>query len=324
MRHVFGPVASRRLGRSLGIDVVPHKTCTYDCVYCQLGRTTCQTIERRAWFTLDEILADVRSGLDAGPDYVTIGGSGEPTLYADIGALIAGLKRLTTTPVAVLTNGSLLWRADVREALQQADVVMPSLDAADEVAFQVVNRPHEALSAEQVWQGLVEFRRSYRGAYWLEVFLIDGPASAEPRLSRLVECVRRIGADRVQLNTVTRPPAESWVAPVPPARLAEIALAFTPPAEVITARPAHPVSLPGQVTRETVLGLLQRRPCTLADIAAGLAVHRHEVIKLLDELIADGQVHAALVGEQTCFMLHRQPQTEGETHAVSRYESGGN
>jgi wyosine [tRNA(Phe)-imidazoG37] synthetase (radical SAM superfamily) len=321
---VFGPVASRRLGRSLGIDVVPYKTCTFDCVYCQLGRTTRQTIERRAWFTLDEILADVRSGLDARPDYVTIGGSGEPTLYADIGALIASLKSLTTTPVAVLTNGSLLWRTDVREALQQADVVIPSLDAADEVAFQVVNRPHEALSAEQVWQGLVEFQRSHRGAYWLEVFLIDGPSSAEPRVSQLVERVSQLGADCVQLNTVTRPPAESWVAPVPPARLAEIAQAFAPPAEVIAARPTHPFSLPGQVTREMVLGLLQRRPCTLADIATGLAVHRHEVIKILDELVADGHVHAEVVSEQTCFTSHRRPQTEGETHAVSRYESRGN
>lgn len=196
--------------------------------------------------------------------------------------------------------------------------------AADEVAFQVVNRPHEALSAEQVWQGLVEFRRTYRGGCWLEVFLIDGPSSAEARVSRLVERVGQIGADRVQLNTVTRPPAESWVAPLPPERLAEIALAFTPPAEVIAARSTYAVPLPGQVTGETVLGLLQRRPCTLADIATGLAVHRHEVIKILDELIADGRVRAAMVGEQTCFMLHRRPQTEGETHAVSRYESGGN
>jgi wyosine [tRNA(Phe)-imidazoG37] synthetase (radical SAM superfamily) len=308
MKHVFGPVASRRLGRSLGIDVVPYKTCTFDCVYCQLGRTTCQTIEPRAWFPVEEILADVRRALDTGPDYVTIGGSGEPTLFADIGALIASLKSLTTTPVAVLTNGSLLWRADVREALQQADVVIPSLDAADEVAFQVVNRPHEALSAEQVWQGLVEFRRSYRGAYWLEVFLVDGPSSAEPRVSRIVERVSRLGADRVQLNTVTRPPAESWVAPVPPARLAEIAQAFAPPAEVIAARPTHPFSLPGQVTREMVLGLLQRRPCTLADIATGLAVHRHEVIKILDELVADGHVHAEMVGEQACFMLNRRTE----------------
>jgi wyosine [tRNA(Phe)-imidazoG37] synthetase (radical SAM superfamily) len=292
----------------LGIDVVPYKTCTFDCVYCQLGRTTCQTLERRAWFTPDEILTDVRSGLDTNPDYVTIGGSGEPTLYADLGGLIAELKRLTTTPVAVLTNGSLLWRADVREALQLADVVIPSLDAADEVAFLVINRPHEALSAEQVWQGLVEFRRSYRGGYWLEVFLIDGPSSAEPRVSRLVERVSQLGADRVQLNTAARPPAESWVTPVSPERLAEIALAFTPPAEVITARHTHAAPLPGQVTAAAVLGLLQRRPCTLADIAAGLAAHRHEVIKILDELMADCHVHAEMVGEQACFMLNRRTE----------------
>lgn len=305
---MFGPVASRRLGRSLGIDVVPYKTCTFDCVHCQLGRTTRQTIEPRAWFPVEEILADVRSALDSNPDYVTIGGSGEPTLYADLGTLIAELKRLTTTPVAVLTNGSLLWRSDVREALQQADVVIPSLDAADEAAFLVVNRPHEALSAEQVWQGLVEFRRSCRGAYWLEVFLIDGPSSAEPRLSRLMEHVNQLGADRVQLNTATRPPAESWVTPVSPERLAEIALAFTPPAEVIGPHPVSASPSLGRVTREAVLGLLQRRPCTLADIAAGLAAHRHEVIKILDELMVDCHVHAEMVGEQACFMLNRRTE----------------
>ncbi len=308
MKHVFGPVASRRLGRSLGIDVVPYKTCTFDCVYCQLGRTTCQTIEPRAWFSVEEILADVRSALDTGPDYVTIGGSGEPTLYADLGTLIAELKRLTTTPVAVLTNGSLLWRRGVREALQQADVVIPSLDAGDEVAFLVVNRPHEALSAEQVWQGLVEFRRGYRGACWLEVFLIDGPSNAEPRLGRLIERASQLGADRVQLNTATRPPAESWVVPASPERLAEIALAFTPPAEVIGPYPASASPALGRVTRETVLGLLQRRPCTLADIAAGLEAHRHEVIKILDGLMADRQVQTEMVGEQACFRLHRRTQ----------------
>jgi wyosine [tRNA(Phe)-imidazoG37] synthetase (radical SAM superfamily) len=301
MKHVFGPVASRRLGRSLGIDVVPHKTCTFDCVYCQLGRTTCRTIERRTWFTVDEIVADLRRGLDACPDYVTISGSGEPTLYAELGALIARLKQLTTTPVAVLTNGSLLWRADVREALQQADLVMPSLDAADEVAFQVVNRPHEALSLEQVWQGLVEFRRAYRGAYWLEVFLIDGPSSAETRVSRLAERVSRLGADRVQLNTVTRPVAERCVAPVPAARLAEIARRFTPPAEVIAAHPAHGAVQAGGVTRDAVLAVLQRRPCTLADVAAGLGAHSHEVLKILEELLANGQARAETLADKTYF-----------------------
>ena len=309
MKHVFGPVASRRLGRSLGIDVVPYKVCTFDCVHCQLGRTTCQTIEPRAWFPVEEILADVRSALDTGPEYVTIGGSGEPTLYADLGTLIAELRRLTATPVAVLTNGSLLWRSDVREALQGANVVIPSLDAADEAAFLVVNRPHEALSAEQVWQGLVEFRRSYRGAYWLEVFLIDGPSSAEPRLSRLVERASQLGADRVQLNTATRPPAESWVMPVPPKRLWQIARAFTPPAEVIATHHRHTAPRSGQVTPTAVLAVLQRRPGNLADIAAGLAAHRHEVIKILDELMADCRVHVETVGEEACFVLNRQTET---------------
>ena len=307
-RHVFGPVASRRLGRSLGIDVAPYKTCTFDCVYCQLGRTTCQTVEPQAWFAVDEILAEVRGALDTGPDYVTIGGCGEPTLCADLGALIAGLKRLTSTPVAVLTNGSLLWRREVRAALAPADVVIPSLDAADVLVFQAVNRPHQSLSLEQGWQGLGQFRRGYPGECWLEVFLIDGPSTAEPHVRRLIEQVNRLGADRVQLNTATRPPAESWVVPVPPQRLAEIAQAFSPPAEVIAARHSSLVPPSGHVTPAGVLQLLQRRPCTLEDIATGLTAHRNEVIKILDELTADGRIHTETLTGQTCFVPNRSPQ----------------
>ena len=154
MSHVFGPVPSRRLGRSLGVDLVPFKTCTYDCVYCQLGRTTNKTMERREWVPLDEVLAELKAKLHCRPDYITLSGSGEPTLYSRMGELIERVQSMTDTPVAVLTNGSLLWQSEVRAQVMAADLVIPSLDAGNAPMFSAVNRPHETIAFERMIDGL--------------------------------------------------------------------------------------------------------------------------------------------------------------------------
>ncbi len=311
MKHVFGPVASRRLGRSLGIDVVPYKTCTHDCVYCQLGPTTRLTTECREWVCVDEVLSEARTALGACPDFLTLSGSGEPTLFSPLGELIDQLKRLTSVPVAVLTNGSLLWRGEVREAVLQADLVIPSLDAGDEETYQAINRPHDDLTFEQVLSGLIEFRQEYRGEIWLEVFLLEGPLSQEPHLSGLIDQVNRIGADRVQLNTVTRPPAEEWAAPVGFGRLAEMAGRFRPTAEVIAARQNPVLTRPGGPSPDAVLSLLERRPCDLTEIARGLALHRNEVVKVLDDLLASRRVEPVVVYGCTCFVPRRSTSRKG-------------
>jgi len=311
IEHVFGPVASRRLGRSLGIDVVPYKTCTHDCVYCQLGPTTRLTTECREWVCVDEVLSEVRTVLGTCPDFLTLSGSGEPTLYSKLGALIDQLKRVTSIPVAVLTNGSLLWRGEVREALLRADLVIPSLDAGDEETYRAMNRPHDDLTFEQVLSGLIEFRQEYRGEVWLEVFLLEGPLSEEPHLSRLIDQVNHMGADRIQLNTVTRPPAEAWAAPVRFGRLTEIASRFHSPAEVIAAPRSPVLTRPGGPSPDAVLALLERRPCDLSEIARGLALHRNEVMKTLDVLLADKQVEPVVVDGCTCYMVLRPSSRKG-------------
>ena len=285
--HVFGPVPSRRLGRSLGVDLVPFKTCSYDCVYCQLGRTTCKTVERKEWVPLEEVVAQIAQRLSAEPDYITLSGSGEPTLFSRVGELIGRIKRMSDVPVAVLTNGSLLWREDVRDELGNADLVVPSLDAGNEATFRQVNRPHESISLETMLAGLIEFRRMFRGKTWLEVLLMDGYTATESELSELAACVRQIGPDRVQLNTVTRPPAEDFAVGVSRDRLTEMAAAFDPPAEVIADfRGVH--SQPQFASgRDEILDLLRRRPCSLEDIANGLGMHRNEVVKYFEELRAE-------------------------------------
>ncbi len=167
-RYIFGPVPSRRLGRSLGVDLVPFKTCTYDCIYCQLGRTPCTTTERKEWVPLDGVLEDLRQKLSTRPDYITLSGSGEPTLYSRLDELIDRIKTMTDVPVAVLTNGALFADKELRRQLMEADLVVPSLDAGDEAMFQMVNRPHQDISFEHMLQGLIDFRREYQGKYWLE------------------------------------------------------------------------------------------------------------------------------------------------------------
>ncbi|OFV81812.1 MAG: hypothetical protein A2Y78_01690 [Acidobacteria bacterium RBG_13_68_16] len=296
--HVYGPVPSRRLGASLGVDVVPLKYCPYDCVYCQLGPTRTLSAERSLYFPCEEILADVerRIRLWPPPDVITVAGSGEPTLYAGLGALITGIKGMTEIPVALLTNGALFHRADVRAEAARADIVLPSLDAGDEATFQLVNRPAPGITLEQAVDGLAVFRREYRGQIWLEVMVLAGITETPERVRAIAALAQRIAPDRIQLNTPVRPTFDERAAPVAVESLAERSRLFTPEAEVIAewggrhedgAAPRAPES-------NDVLALLRRRPCTVDDIAVGLGLHPNAVLKALGVLERAGQVHRVL------------------------------
>lgn len=293
-RHVYGPVPSRRLGRSLGVDLVPFKNCTYDCTYCQLGRTTEKTVERRAYIPVAAILAQLDKALadGAAPDYVSLAGSGEPTLHADIGELIDGIKSKTRTPVAVLTNGSLLWKREIQDALLQADLVLPSLDAGDAALFALVNRPHEGIAFESMLEGLIKFRERFPKPIWLEVMLLAGITGIPAEVEKIANLAARIRPARIQLNTATRPPCEEFAIPVPSDRLAAFAALFTGRAEVVSeGRVRHrKVSVAGAAADRDILALLERRPCTARGIADGLKLHLHEVTKRLDLLTDRGEV----------------------------------
>lgn len=217
LQHVYGPVPSRRLGQSLGIDPIPFKTCNWNCVYCQLGRTQPLTTERGAFIPSEEILADVRVALAQHPpgtiDWVTFVGSGEPTLHVDLGALIRQVQRLTPLPVAVITNGSLLHLVEVRDDLLAADAVLPSVDAGSERLYRKLNRPPTSLSFAQFVGGLVAFRRQYTGKLWVEVMLVAGANDTPEALGDLAALLREIAPDQVHLSLPNRPPAEPWVRP---------------------------------------------------------------------------------------------------------------
>jgi wyosine [tRNA(Phe)-imidazoG37] synthetase (radical SAM superfamily) len=210
---VYGPVPSRRLGRSLGVSPIPSKTCSYNCVYCQLGRTNRVQLKRESFHPRDKILAEIEKQIGKGNkiDYITFVGDGEPTLCNDLGWLIAQCKQLWQIPVAVITNGSLLFMEEVRYDLIRSDVVLPSLDAGSDEIFRKINRPHHSIKFNTMLDGLVEFSHQYKGMIWLEVMLVAGVNDSDRSLMDISNSIERMQPDRVYVSVPIRPPAESWV-----------------------------------------------------------------------------------------------------------------
>jgi wyosine [tRNA(Phe)-imidazoG37] synthetase (radical SAM superfamily) len=217
MNYVFGPVPSRRLGQSLGIDTIPLKTCNWNCVYCQLGRTMPLTNERREYVPAEDILLEVeqvlKSRANGEIDWVTFVGSGEPTLHRDLGWLIRQIKTLTDKPIAVITNGSLLYMPQLRRELSVADAVLPTLDAGTAKLYRKINRPHAQVTFERLVDGLVAFREGYQGKLWVEVMLVRGLNDTSQALHEIAKVLQRIKPDAVHINLPTRPPSETWVQP---------------------------------------------------------------------------------------------------------------
>lgn len=214
MKYVYGPVPSRRLGRSLGVSPIPAKSCNYSCIYCQLGATGHLCTERRSFFPPDDILNEIRSSLRSGNiDYITFVGDGEPTLNSDLGYLLQETKKMTDIPLAVITNGSLFYRQDVRRELAVADLVMPSLDAADEKTWRRINRGDSKISYKMLVDGLRQFKKENKCEFWLQVMLIKGINDSPEQLIKHQTIIKSIGPDKVCITTAVRPPAEDFVLP---------------------------------------------------------------------------------------------------------------
>jgi wyosine [tRNA(Phe)-imidazoG37] synthetase (radical SAM superfamily) len=285
--HVYGPVPSRRLGFSLGIDIIPLKTCSFSCIYCQLGRTPKKSIKRKKYFSSSEILSQVRKKISSGQkiDYITFSGSGEPTLNTDIGTLIRQIKKMTSIPVAVLTNSSLLALKSVRRALRAADVVAPSLDAASADMLARVNRPHPSLKMSRIIEGLVKFRREFKGSIWLEVMLVKAVNDSPSHLRKLKEAIARINPDKVQLNTVVRPPAVKFARALSRSDLEKIKKFFGKNSEIIAGFKKKPQMPPAENLEGVILSLVQRRPVTLQDIVASLGESERAIKECLHSLL---------------------------------------
>lgn len=318
-KYFYGPVPSRRLGRSLGVDIVPFKVCTLDCIYCQLGRTTEKSIERKVYVPVEPIITELKDALVQGlkTDYITIAGSGEPTLNLQLGEIVKQIKETTDIPVAILTNGTLLYRPDVRADCAMADVVMPSLDAGDERTFQKINRPHRGISIEMMISGLCAFRKEFSGQLWLEVFFVDSINTDAEQIDKIRAIIERIGPDKVQLNTAVRPTAETDIKRLDADKLHAIAERLGHNCEIIAdfSLGPHYEFLPDKEeggfepdsrikhSIKTLLSMLKRRPCSLDDICSGMGIARNEALKYVTDLQNKGIICSEEKGGKIFFKV---------------------
>lgn len=284
-RYLVAPVPSRRLVRSLGIDLVPLKTCSFDCIFCHLGRTKHKTVTRDAYVPIDEVLDEIELWLqdDGIADYITLAGSGEPTLHQDFGQVFDVIAR-QPIPSVLLTNGSTLFKSEVRAAASRADIVKVSLSAWDQRSLERVNRPHPAIRFDKLLEGQQEFRRCFDGQLWVEVFLLLGINSMPESVEKIADRIKPLHPDRIHLNTVVRPPAEEFAGALSRECLDSLAALFDPPAEVIADfREDHTKSI--KTDQQTILAMLQRWPCTIDQIVDVFNMHISEVSKHLGALM---------------------------------------
>jgi len=292
MSHVFGPVPSRRLGLSLGVDLIPAKSCTYDCLYCQVGRTTGKTSETNSFVAIEEVLLEVRQKLEKiTPDTITFSGSGEPTLHSRIGEVIAFIKGLTDIRTAILTNGSLLWREEVRKRVLGAHIIIPTLSTVFDRTFKAMHRPYPGLDLSMIIEGLKSLRKIYKGHLFLEVVLLAGFNDSNEEIEGLKKVIEEISPDKIQLNTVVRPPADSRALSLDRKRMEDIKSFFGVKAEIIADMAPKQKQQQYDSLSEAILEMAKRRPVRALDVANVLNISLEEVKELIDGLRMKGTLY---------------------------------
>ncbi len=309
-KYLFGPVPSRRLGMSLGIDLVPLKVCSLNCVYCEVGRTTNLTTKRAEYVPFDEVKAELLDFFDKQtvPDYITFSGSGEPTLNSRIGDVLQLIKKeKPDIPVAVLTNGTLLGDQQVRAELLDADVVLPSLDAALEKDFLKIDRPAHGIKLNEYIQGLIDFRKEFSGKIWLEIFILPGYNDDEENLAALRDAILKINPDSVQLNSLDRPGTMPNLVKASHSQLQNIARNWElDNVEIIAAAPDRKqIKSYEEDIEAAILETIKRRPCTLDDLVKILGMHINEVNKYLDVLDAENKIESVRLDRGVFYQIKK-------------------
>jgi wyosine [tRNA(Phe)-imidazoG37] synthetase (radical SAM superfamily) len=308
--HLFGPVPSRRLGMSLGVDLIPHKICSLNCIYCECGSTTRLTMERGEYVPVDDVLKELTHFFSENPDpdYITFSGAGEPTLHTGLGEVIGFLKKMRPhVPVAVLTNGTLFSDPGVRRELLKADVVLPSLDAATDKAFRRINRPMKHFNIEEYVDGLILFRKEFKGRFWLEVLILPGYNDDMENILALKEAIRAIGPDKIQINTLDRPGVIEGLRPATGPEMDRIVQAwgFDDVEIVLPAVERHKITAYRTDVEAAILETISRRPCTLEDIQKILGLHINEINKYLGTLEEEGRIETTRQDRGVFYQLRK-------------------
>ncbi len=303
-QYLFGPVPSRRLGRSLGVDLVPFKTCTMDCVYCQLGETTCEVGERGDYVPIGDVLDELEQWRtnDGAADHITLAGSGEPTLHLRFGEVLRWVRGHTAIPSVLLTNGTLLHDPDVRAQAALADKVKVTLSAWDEASFRRLHRPAMGVTFERLVRGERMFRDAFAGELSVEVFIVDGLNSGESEVRWIAEIVESLRPDRIDLNTVVRPPADTGAKAVGEGRLRMLAELFGPNAAV-SATFLGQGSRSAEATDEAIAGLVKRHPATCAQLAAEFNLPEMRMAAILERLAGAGALRPEQRGDETYYVV---------------------
>jgi wyosine [tRNA(Phe)-imidazoG37] synthetase (radical SAM superfamily) len=313
MKYLFGPVNSRRLGVSLGIDLVPFKTCSLNCVYCECGKTGKLTASPAEFAPTDEVIAELRMYLDSKPrlDALTFSGSGEPTLHSGIGRIIGMIKdEFPGYTVVVLTNGTLLWRETVRRSLLRADVIVPSLDAVSEDAFRKIGRPAPGVTPGRLVDGLVRLREEFAGKILLEVFIVPGINDTDEELSLIADACARIRPDRVQINSLDRPGAEKWVDPLSAEDLERVRGFFSGFSAEIIGKPGSRGEM--ELFRKadelavSVTATIGRRPSTMDDLCRALGASAGDVERVLADLSSRGLLEVRELRRGTFYSIKKK------------------
>jgi wyosine [tRNA(Phe)-imidazoG37] synthetase (radical SAM superfamily) len=296
MSHIFGPVPSRRLGFSLGIDAVPFKVCTLNCVYCQVGRTSVKTLERKQWIAPQAILDELRNILakEEQIDFITFSGSGEPTLNSALGEMIESIKDMTPTPVAVLTNGTLFYLPEVRRDVLDANVIVPSLDAVSPEVFEKLNRPHPDLTVENMLRGLKLLRKEFRGQLWLEVMIVKNINDSMDELKKIAAAIEDINPDKIQINSVFRPAAERSIEPAFTETLELAKVLFGEKAEIIEEFRSDRHNAIVADIKGSIIQLIKRRPCSAGDISKSLGIHESVLAAHLEILLQEQRIREVI------------------------------
>ena len=299
-KRVFGPVLSKRLGNSLGIDVIPHKTCSYNCIYCQLGSEENTITDLKNYYSVDEIIYELKEALlnNKNIDYITFTGSGEPTLYKDLKKLIYEIKQITDIPVCIITNGSLLYKQEMRSNLLLADLIIPSLDAGNEDVFKLIDNPNKEIDFDKMVEGLIEFKKVFKGEYWLEIFLLKDINDSEDELDDIIKIVNKIKPDRIQLITATRRVANEKAKALTDEELKKIKKYFKARCDIEIDIPSVSYNYKGnskKITEEDIVNFLIRQPDTAYLIAKSFNEEERKVKELLDSLIKKNKVREEIV-----------------------------
>jgi wyosine [tRNA(Phe)-imidazoG37] synthetase (radical SAM superfamily) len=307
MSCVFGPVPSRRLGLSLGVDLIPPKTCTFDCLYCQVGRTTSKTIEPQSFVPVHEVVEEIgKKLLKTAPDAITLAGSGEPTLHAELDQVIASVKKMTDIPVVLLTNGSLFWKEEVRQRALNADIIMPTLSSAFEPTFRKIHRPHPGIDLGNIIEGLKRLRQDYKGQLFLEVVLLAGINDTKKELGGLKTMVDDINPEKIQLNTVVRPPTDKRAMSVDRKRLEDIKTSFGEKAEIVAEIPVEGTGKKSDSLAGELLDMIKRRPLKPIDISNVLDLSLADVEDLVKGLLIKGYIRKQEHSGETYYLSHEE------------------